>query len=159
MPPKRSIPYSQILHVKRIFTVNSELDRNCKVLQEQFTKRGYNSSLIQTEKKKIKLLHRKELIILKATQKVTYNRHFLKKQIIQNHRSILMTSKFFNWTSYPFHKNKILKLLIRGNTIQDDKNIKKSNKKYEGKSTPCISCYILNKVSVLFTGTKRTFMY
>ena len=40
---KKSIPYSQILPVKRICSANSEFERNCKVLQEQFTKRGYDS--------------------------------------------------------------------------------------------------------------------
>ena len=40
---KKRIPSSQILRVKRICSTNSEFERNCKVLQEQFTKRGYDS--------------------------------------------------------------------------------------------------------------------
>ena len=46
---KKSIPYSQILRVKRVCSKNSEFERNCKVLQELFTKRGYESSSIETQ--------------------------------------------------------------------------------------------------------------
>ena len=98
---KKSIPYSQILRVKRICSTNSEFERNCKVLQEQFTKRGCDSSPIKTEIKKVKLLDRKDLLTPKTTQKtqmltptVTYNRTLPNiKQIIQNHWSILKTNK------------------------------------------------------------------
>ena len=41
---KESILCSQILRVKRICSTNSEFECNFKVLQEQFTKRGYESS-------------------------------------------------------------------------------------------------------------------
>ena len=87
---KKSIPYSQILLAKIICSTNSEFKHNCKVQQEQFTKRGYDSSSIATEIKKIKLLDKKHLLTPKTTQKVqvlsltvTYN-HTLPniKQII-----------------------------------------------------------------------------
>ena len=60
---------SQILRVKRICSTNSEFERNCKVLQEQFRKRGFDSSSIETEIKKIKLLDRKDWLTPKTTQK------------------------------------------------------------------------------------------
>ena len=77
---KESIPSCQMLRVERICSTNSEFERNCKALQEQFTKRGYDSSLIGTEIKKIKLLDSKDSLTPKTTQKaqglpltVTYN--------------------------------------------------------------------------------------
>ena len=54
MPLKKSILYNQMLSAKRICSTNSEFEHNCKVLQEQFTKRCYDSSSIETEIKKIK---------------------------------------------------------------------------------------------------------
>ena len=60
-------------------------------MQEQLTKRGYDSFSIETEIKKIKLLDRKDLLTPKTTQKaqvlpltVIYNRTLpIIKQIIQ----------------------------------------------------------------------------
>ena len=66
---RKSIPYSQILRVKRISSTNSEFERNCKVLQEQFVKSGYDSSSIENEIKKMKLLDRNDLLRPKTTQK------------------------------------------------------------------------------------------
>ena len=116
------------------------------------TKRGYDKSSIETEIKKIKLLDRKNLLTPKITQKnqvlpltMTYNCSLPNiKQIIRNHWSILKANKDLQKT-FPvepiiaFHKNKSLKQLIGGNTIQNNRNIKKSTNKYEGKCTPCIS--------------------
>ena len=80
-----------MLRVKRIYSTNSEFECNCKVLQEQLTKRGYGSFSIETEIKKIKVLNRKDLLTPKKTQKaqvlpltVIYNRTLpIIKQIIQ----------------------------------------------------------------------------
>ena len=85
---------------------NSEFERNCKVLQEQFTKRGYDSSSIETQIKKIKLLDQKDLLTPKTTEKVhvlpltvTYNRTLPNmKQTIQNHCSILKINKVLEKT-------------------------------------------------------------
>ena len=66
---KKSITCRKILRVKRIYSTNSKFERNCIVLQEQFTKRGYHSFSIETEIKKIKLLDRKGLLTPKTTQK------------------------------------------------------------------------------------------
>ena len=151
MSLKKSIPSSQILGIKRICSTNSEFERNCKVLHEQFTKRGYDSSLIETKTKKTKLLDRKDLLTPKTTQKaqvlpltVTYNRILPNiKQIIQNHWSISKTNKALEKTFsvepiIAFRKNKSLKLTGES-TIQNDKNIKKLSNKYEGKCIPCKS--------------------
>ena len=115
-------------------------------------KKRLDSSSIETEIKKIKLLDRKNLLTTKTTQKaqvlpltVTYNRRLPNiKQTIQNHWPISKTNKVLekNVSVEPiiaFRKNKSLKQLIEGSTIQNDKNIKKSSNKYEGKCTPCIS--------------------
>ena len=90
---KKKYSDSQIRRVKKICSTNSEFNCNCKVLQEQFTKRLYDPSLIKTEIKKIKLLNRKELLTPKATQKtqvlpltVIYNRVFQYK--INNIKSL-----------------------------------------------------------------------
>ena len=61
--------------------------------------------------------------------------------MIQNHRSILKTNKAEEKTFsvkpiIAFRKIKSLKQLIGGSTIQNDKNIKKSSNKCEGKCTP-----------------------
>ena len=156
--------YSQILCVKRICSTSNEFERNCEVLQEQFTKKCHDSSSIESKIKKIKLLYRKYLPTPKTTQKaqvlpriVTYNPTFPNiKQIFRKHWSILKTNKAFSVEPIiAFRKTKSLKQLIGGNTIQNDKIIKKSRSKYEGKCTPC---KIWNTVTVLFTGTKHTFI-
>ena len=67
MSLKKSIPYSQILPAKRIYPTNSEFER--KVEQEKFLKRDYDSSSIEIEIKKIKLLVRNELLMPKKIQK------------------------------------------------------------------------------------------
>ena len=66
---------------QNIYSTNSEFEGNCKLLQEQFTKPGYDSFSIETEIKKIKFLERKDLLTPKTTQKtqklplaVIYNR-------------------------------------------------------------------------------------
>ena len=46
---------------------NSKFECNGKALQEQFTKRGYDSTSIETEIKKIKLLDRKDSLTPKTT--------------------------------------------------------------------------------------------
>ena len=122
---KKSIPSSQILRVKRICSTNSEFERNRKVLHEQFTKRGYDSSSIETKIKKIRLLDRKDLLTPKTTQKaqvlpltVTYNCTLSNiKQLIQNHQSILKTNKALEKTFsaeqiITFRENKSLKHFI-----------------------------------------------
>ena len=63
------------------------------------------------------------------------------KQLIQNHGSILKTNKALEKTFsvepiIAFRKNKSLKQLTGGSTIQNDKNMKKLSNKYEGKCTP-----------------------
>ena len=72
---------------------------------------------------------------------VTYNNTLANiKPIIPNHWFILKTNKAFSVKPIiAFLKNKSLKQLIRGNTIQTDNHIKKSNYKYERKCTPCKS--------------------
>ena len=96
---------------------------------------------IETEIKKMKLLDRKGLLTPKTTRKaqvlpltVTYNGTVPNiKQIIENHWSILKTNKALEKTFsvepiIAIGKNKSLKKLIGGSTIQNDKNIKKSSK-------------------------------
>ena len=108
-------------------------------LSKEFIQQTTNSSAVVKYCKKIKLLDRKELLTPKATQKaqvlpptVTHN-HTLPniKQIIQNHWSILKTNKVLEKTFsieaiIAFRESKTLKQLIGRNTIQSDKNIKKS---------------------------------
>ena len=53
---------------QNIYSTNSEFEGNCKLLlQEQFTKPGYDSFSIETEIKKIKFLERKDLLTPKTT--------------------------------------------------------------------------------------------
>ena len=66
--------------VSKESSTNIEFESNYKVLQKQFTKKGYDSFSIETEIKKIKLLDKKDLLTPKTTQKaqvlpltVTYN--------------------------------------------------------------------------------------
>ena len=114
---KKSIVYSQIFRVRTICSTNSEFECNFEVLQEQFTKWDYDSSSIETEIKKIKLLDSKGLPTLEITQKVNI------KQTIWNHRSILKTSKAFSVEPViafrKKKKKKNLEQLIGGKTIQN----------------------------------------
>ena len=66
---KKVLPTVEYCVSKKNYLTNSEFERNCKVLQEQFTKKSYDSSSIETEIKKIKLLDRKDLLTPKTTQK------------------------------------------------------------------------------------------
>ena len=131
MSLKKSFPYSQILCVKRICSTSSEFKCNCKTLQYQFIKSGYDSYLIETEIKEIKLLDRKEWLISKSnteswsvtTDSDIYNRTLPNvRQLIQTHWSIVKTNKALEKTfsvepMFPHCKNKSLKQLIRENTI------------------------------------------
>ena len=116
MSLKKSIPYSQIQPAKRICPTKSEFER--KVEQEEFLKRDYDSSSIEIEIKKIKLLVRNELLMPKKIQKakvlpltVTYNCIIPNiKQIIQTRWSILKINKALEKTFsiepiIPFRKN------------------------------------------------------
>ena len=115
----KKYPYSQILRVNRVCSKNKVFECNCKILQRQCSKRGYESSSIETKIKKIDLLDRKELLTPKTTQKpqilpltVTYNSTLPnKKQTIHNHWPILKPNKnlektFSNELIIPFRKNK-----------------------------------------------------
>ena len=119
---------------------------NSSAIQEQFTKRGYDSSSIKTKIKKIKLPDRKDNTEnTSVITEIDIQPHTSQyKKIIRNHWSILKTNKALEKT-FPvesiitFRKNKNLKQLIGRNTIQNDKNIKISSNKYEEKCTPCKS--------------------
>ena len=60
----KTYSYSPVVRVKRIGSTNTEFVCNCKTLQKQCTKQGYESFSIETEIKKIDflddLLDRKE---------------------------------------------------------------------------------------------------
>ena len=136
-------------------TANSRAIVKCcmSILQKEvMTHLQLKPKLRRLNFQKIKVLDRKDCLIPKTTQKgqvfpltVTYNRTLSNvKQIIQNYWSILKTNKalekFFSVEPIiAFRKNKGLKQLIEGSTIQNDKNIKKSSNKYEGKCTICKS--------------------
>ena len=151
MSLKESIPYRQILRVKRIFSTNSKFEPNFKVLQEQFTKRSYDSSSIETEIKKIEILDSKKLLTRKITQEVqvlsltvTYNCRLLKiRLIIQSHWSILIANSEKAFSIGPIvasHKIKCLKqLVIRKIPSKAIKTKKYKKNKCEGKCTPCKS--------------------
>ena len=128
---KKSIVYSQIFRVRTICSTNSEFECNFEVLQEQFTKWDYDSSSIETEIKKIKLLDSKGLPTLEITQKVNI------KQTIWNHRSILKTSKAFSVEPViAFRKKKKKKTW---NNLLEGKPSKTNINKYKGKCTSCKS--------------------
>ena len=82
MPIKKNYTVQANTACQKIYSTSSEFERNCKLLQEQFTKPGYDSFSIETEIKKIKFLDRKDLLTPKTTQKtqqklplaVIYNR-------------------------------------------------------------------------------------
>ena len=86
--------------------------------------------MIETEIKKIKLLDGKGLQKPKTAQKA----QLLQLTVTYNHTLNKTLEKTFSVeTIIAFFKNKSLEQLIGGSTIQNDKNIKKSNSKYEGK--------------------------
>ena len=134
------------------------IESSFRVFQEQFTKAVYDSCSTENEVKKITFSDKKKLLKPKATREaqtlplvMSYScAHPNNLKQIRSNKALDKT--FSIEPMIPFRKNKSLKQVIRGNTIKNNKNIKKSNNTYEVQFTP----YKHRIRSLLFTGTKQT---
>ena len=50
---KKGIPYSQIVRIKRICSINSEFSCNFKILQEKFTERCYDCLYLKSNLRRL----------------------------------------------------------------------------------------------------------
>ena len=79
---KETIAYSQALHVKRIYSKNSESEAHINTIKDQFVKHGYEKTLLENQIKKVTKLDRSVPLAEQNKSKkalclplsVTYNR-------------------------------------------------------------------------------------
>ena len=173
---KKSIPYSQALRIKRICTSTEEYKTHCTALRQQLVEKRYNANLIKEQIERVDCLDRELLIIENKPKKskiiplsVTYNKNLPNiKSILDKHWHILKSNNqheqiFKENPIIAFRKNKSLKDIIGGNTIEENKRKLKVKKKTTGKCSPCFSnkglcCnHILNTSTFQSSQTKETF--
>ena len=128
---KESIPYSQVLRVKRICFTNSKFEAHINAIKDQFVKRGYQKNLIENQIDKVAKLDRNVLLADQNKSKkasclplsVTFNRALPNtKNILQQHRHLLkidsiLEDTFQQTTILAFCRNRNLKDIIGGNKI------------------------------------------
>ena len=149
---KKSIAYSQALRFNKICYDRSDLHKNCKRLLNTLTRRGYNTTDTTTQINRAITIPRNELLnkiktsnIERLPITVTYSRTLpdLKTIIDKNWHILQIEPKLKKIFAEPpilaFKRNKILRDIIGGNKVFDNRkilNVKKFNK---GKCQPCFT--------------------
>ena len=175
-PTKTSIIYSQALRVKRICSEKPELDNSYSILKDKFTSRGFKDDEIESNIGKANIVPREDLLIVKDKQQgstktpfvVTYNRTLPNiRTTLNKHWNTLsinkgIAEKFKDKPIVAFRRNKNLKDLIGGTTIENDKV--KRQKTTKGKSSSCdkdkrSKCckQVVNTTKFKSSITKRTY--
>ena len=148
---KESIPYSQILRVKRICSTIADFKTNCDILLKKFINRGYKASSILEQIDKVNRLNRNDLMQLKHKERtqclpisLTYNKTLPNiKNIIEKHWNLLkidptLERVFSISPIIAFRKNISLKQLIGCNRIINNKRkLNNGCQSKEGKCSPC----------------------
>ena len=72
-PPhcKRSLPYSQFLHLRRICSREEDFTKHAKNMKSHFIGRGYPEKILNDSLEKVKLLSRQTLLTPKTTPTTT----------------------------------------------------------------------------------------
>ena len=139
---KDSIPYSQALRVKRIYSETSEVIKHLKDLKDAFIERGYQSKILDHHFERVMIVDRKILLENKekpSTQGnlplvLTFNKTLSNiKNIIYKHWHILSINenlrKVFDEKPFiAFRRNTSLCQLIGGNRIFKNKAVRKNTK-------------------------------
>ena len=128
---KNSIAYSQALRLKRICSTTGEYEKHTENLKKQLIKKGYPETMVNEEIQKATNQDRTGLLNKEKTETgnhltlcVTYNKTLPKiKTILGKHWHILnvnpeLKKVFENKPLLAFRKNKNLRQLIGGNTIE-----------------------------------------
>ena len=74
---KRSIPFVQVLHLRRICSTNNELQDSCDKLYIKLIKRGYKQQEINKGIKRSKTLDRKKLLEEKIKKNIKVIEYYL----------------------------------------------------------------------------------
>ena len=149
---KKSIAYSQALRLKRICSTTGEYEKHTENLKKQQIKKGYPETMVNEEIQKATNQDRTGLLNKEKTETgnhltlcATYNKTLPKiKTILWKHWHILnvnpeLKKVFENKPLLAIHKNKNLRQLIGGNTIEKNKKLLTTNKFTNGKCSPCFS--------------------
>ena len=167
---KKSIPYSQALRIRRIFSTFQEYHSHSRKLIEQFVKKGYKKDVVTQQIQKIDQIDRKQLLHQQKRHdkqciplSVTYSRSLPNlKDIITKHWHILQASQSFKETfsTHPiiaFRKGTSLKQIIGTNTIHNnEKLIKTKINHHTGKCVPCNSTRCLCCQQLVSTTTFKS---
>ena len=143
---------SQALHLKRICSTTGEYEKHTENLKKQQIKKGYPETMVNEEIQKATNQDRTGLLNKEKTETgnhltlcVTYNKTLPNiKTIIEKHWHILnvnpeLRKVLENKPLLAFRKNKNLRQLIGGNTIEKNKKLLTTNKFTNGKCSPCFS--------------------
>ena len=176
---KNSIPYSQALRIKRIYSTKKDFYHHSRELKERFLKQVYDQKLVDEQLEKVDKLVRDDLLQEKDQEQqrpkrilliLTYSR-FLPNltAVVCKNWNILQTNENLRelFKEHPitaFKGNKNLKEII-GNTRIENGKVKKFNiPPRTGKCTPCLSgtrtlcCnQVLTTNTFMSQQTKRTF--
>ena len=151
---KASIPFSQVLRIKRICLKTTDFEHIFQELKERLLNQGYNKKSIDQQLSKVKTIDRNELLKEKTHDKesqnktplvLTYNR-FLPNinNVVWKQWSILNICKtlqglFQEGPATAFKRNRNLKELIRSNCIKNGKVKRAKSTFTTGKCSRCLS--------------------
>ena len=150
---KSSIPYSQALRLKTIYSTSTELDKNCAIIKRKFLDRQYKEKVLDDQIKKVDRIERKALFTCKDNtnvknripQSITYNKTFPNiSKIVNRNWNILQI-----YTTFPrvfkdtpmiaFKRSKNLQEIIGGHTVKQGRVFKENLTRLNGNSIPCSS--------------------
>ena len=151
---KTSIPYSQILRIKKISSNTTDFEYHLQQLKEQLVSHDYNKKPIHQQFSKVKTIDRNELLKEKTHDKETQNKTLLAltysrflsniSNIVRKHWNILNISKTLQGLLQKepitaFKRNRYLKGLIGSNWIKNGKVKQEKSTFTIGKCTPCLT--------------------
>ena len=149
----KSIPYSQVLRLKKICAETSELSKNLQVLKESFINRGFKEKSLDTEFQRLSEIERDASLTPKSKEEdqkripfiTTYNKTLLNlKQIIDKHWHLLQINSnlrtvFEQGPPIAYRRNKNLSDLIGSKKILDGKVVRENNSKKQLYCRPCLT--------------------
>ena len=149
----KSIPYSQVLSLKKICAETSELSKNPQVLKESFINRGFKEKFLNTKFQRLSEIERDALLTPKSKEKdqkripfiTTYNKTLPNlKQIINKPWHLLQINSNLRTTfeqepPIAYGRNKNLGDLIGSKKILDGKAVSENNSKKQLYCRPCLT--------------------
>ena len=146
---KNSIPYSQALRLKTIYSTSTEFDKNCAIIKQKFLERQYKEEVLDEQIKKVDRIERKELFTCKEKNNknriplsITYNRTVpnISKIVNRNWNILQINTEFHGvFQATPmiaFKRSQNLQEIIGGRTVKQGKVFKRNLARINGKSVP-----------------------